>query len=714
LQRYTAATGWQPFAPAVAPTRFVDSIAVSPDGTRLAVVTQSRSHGGQFEALVLGVADGAVIARMALGDLQWTGGADWADDNRHVVLRADFRRLLWAPDSHRPATPLQTGADMPIVYQGEVAATRGPVLIADAPGGGLMRLDLAGRAPPVGLTGDQPVAAGFVPDRPVFWAATHDGRVRSWNTRTWAPILTDYQFPGAHFLDVTADGRYDTNLGPDAQAFRWLVADDPLHSLEPQTFMRTFYEPRLAQRLNQCITVSGGCARAFPQRPPPTDLDRVLPVVTIDAVRPGADPGTADVDLSVRESVDPAAPNGQTRSGLYNLRLFRDGALVAEYPAPPPDRFDQGLDDWRQANALVPRPDGAAHAHFHVRLPTTAQGAPVALAAYAFNRDRVKSDTASMTFAPPPVPPAPRRAYVLAIGVNRYAQPRLQLRYSADDAALMAERLAQMPGFEVHPLALVGRDRMVTRAMIVAALDLLAGGDRAADLALLAAGGVDATALAAAGPDDAVIISFSGHGWADAHNNFYLLPADARWDDGAALPDTATLLSSADLSTLLKRVDAGEIALVIDACHSAASVDTVGFKPGPMGDPGLGQLAYDKGVRVLAAAAPGDVAWEDAARKQGLLTFALAREGLDDSGFGQADLNRDGRIMLDEWLRYATARLPALSMEARARQGAGEGHKLGLFTVVSDSQAIPPAPQEPSLFDYTARPSAVAMRRRGL
>jgi uncharacterized caspase-like protein len=311
------------------------------------------------------------------------------------------------------------------------------------------------------------------------------------------------------------------------------------------------------------------------------------------------------------------------------------------------------------------------------------------------------------------VPPAPRRAYVLAIGLNLYAQPRLQLRYSADDAALIAERLAQMPGFEVHPLALAGRDRPVTRAMIVAALDLLAGGDRAADLALLATGGVDAGALAAAGPDDAVIVSFSGHGWADAHNNFYLLPADARWDDGAALPDTTTLLSSADLATLLKRVDAGEIALVIDACHSAASVDTIGFKPGPMGDPGLGQLAYDKGVRVLAAAAPGDVAWEDAARKQGLLTYALAREGIDDRGFGEADLNRDGRIMLDEWLRYATQRLPSLSLEARARQGAGEGRKLGLFTVVSDSQAIPPAPQEPALFDYTAQPSTVALRRRG-
>jgi hypothetical protein len=41
--------------------------------------------------------------------------------------------------------------------------------------------------------------------------------------------------------------------------------------------------------------------------------------------------------------------------------------------------------------------------------------------------------------------------------------------------------------------------------------------------------------------------------------------------------------------------------MILDACYSAASIESADFKPGPMGSRGLGQLAYDKRIRVLAA-----------------------------------------------------------------------------------------------------------------
>lgn len=40
-------------------------------------------------------------------------------------------------------------------------------------------------------------------------------------------------------------------------------------------------------------------------------------------------------------------------------------------------------------------------------------------------------------------------------------------------------------------------------------------------------------------------------------------------------------------------IDAGQMVLVLDSCHSAA-VSGPDFKPGPMGDRGFGQLSYDK------------------------------------------------------------------------------------------------------------------------
>ena len=152
---------------------------------------------------------------------------------------------------------------------------------------------------------------------------------------------------------------------------------------------------------------------------------------------------------------------------------------------------------------------------------------------------------------------------------------------------------------------------------------------------------------------------------------------------------------------------AAEIAFIIDACHSGAAVNTPDFKPGPMGDASLGQLAFDKGLRILAATQADDVALENAALKQGFLTAALG-EGLSDTG-GPADLNNDGRIVLDEWLRYAVARLPSLH-EDLAR-GGGAMAARGVRLVMRTPTAQPKI-QEPSLFDFNSAPSPVVLRGR--
>ena len=65
------------------------------------------------------------------------------------------------------------------------------------------------------------------------------------------------------------------------------------------------------------------------------------------------------------------------------------------------------------------------------------------------------------------------------------------------------------------------------------------------------------------------------------------------------------------------------MALRIDACHAAASVNIPGFKPGPLGEKGFGQLVSDKGRIILAATQASDVALEVRNLQQGLLTYAL-------------------------------------------------------------------------------------------
>lgn len=601
----------------------------------------------------------------------------------------------------------------------------------------------------------QPGRVGLHPTHALAWIEERGGRIDFFETeklRSGLPLFSLYRLPGGRFFAIDPQGRYDTNLPPDTNAVRWWMADAPLQSLAAQTFMRDYYQPGLMRRLLECTGASpNDCASKFSPIRPLKSLNRVLPKVRIVGVRPGKSATQAIVSVAVADGVDPTAPNGKTRTGVYDVRLFRNGRLVRNAPDPGseflrqrqnalisgadsdgadprvpgqqrPDlvaqRMRQDTATWRQLSQVRPNAEGGyAPLEFVVDLPSGSGTEDSIFSAYAFNEDRVKSETAQVSYRRPPAPPERPRAFIVTIGIDAYDVPRLNLQFAASDARLIGERLSSISGHEVRRITLAGPrsadgpSTRVSRTAVEAVLVALAGGDLAAAAKYLQANGFNASGLDRARPDDIVIISFSGHGWADPTGNFYLLPADARWAENSAAPVTESLFSSDDLFVYLSAIQAAEIALVIDACHSTASVDSGSFKPGPMGDAGLGQLAYDKGIRILAATQADDVAIEDPSLRQGLLTYALAGEGITATG-GKADRDVDGRITLDEWLRYAAKRMPSLSSDVRL--GRLQTDMSGARGWVrANAGATRPKVQEPSLFDFNPTPSGLILREVG-
>jgi hypothetical protein len=75
-----------------------------------------------------------------------------------------------------------------------------------------------------------------------------------------------------------------------------------------------------------------------------------------------------------------------------------------------------------------------------------------------------------------------------------------------------------------------------------------------------------------------------------------------------------------------------------------------------------------------------------------------------------ADLDGDRSITLDEWLRYATQRLPSLSGDVRLGRFATTASGERGFGRINETSARPPRLQEPSLFDFTGAPSTVVLR----
>lgn len=682
----------------------IPDLGLKADDT-ITVVTAHQASGRVAFAVTHADTSGAIYAvDTGEGNLDIGRGVDrggivtqlsFTNDGQNLFIGSNGVVTEWdlAKNSLRP---LAGGALMPSFF----ASDGRNVLFAGLLQDGIGRVDLARNQalPPLEL--GNAMSGGFLPNRPIFWAASGLGSLKLWDTRDWSPLLTTYLFNGSKFVAVTQDGRYDTNLGPDADQFRWLVSDAPFQSLPAQVFMRDYFEPRLTQRLTDCTTARN-CDQVLKPIPSIAKLNRALPVARITGVEPGEQPGTVEVQFELREGT----ANGK-RSGVYNPRLFLNNRFASHTPDKPFTETETP-EQWREVNRLPKQAEEGVYRYNFVEPIPTGGPDKLTFSVYAFNEDRVKGDTATFTYVRPPIVKRKPRAFVLTIGVDAYDEPRLELNYAVADARLIANRLAVIPGYEMHHAMLAGAKRPdgsrqpVTRKIIDSALGILAGMERGPKIQELAEAGIDASALDKATPDDIVIVSFSGHGWADPRGNFYLVPSDGKWADGEGTPDTSSLVSAATLTMWLRAIDAAEIAFIIDACHSGASVDSGSFKPGPMGDSGLGQLAFDKGIRILAATQAKEVARENGQLGQGLLTAALGK-GLTPQG-GPADLNSDRRITLDEWLRYAVQELPRLANAGGTARG---------FTITQrpTAAASKAAVQEPALFDFTNAASPVILR----
>lgn len=691
------------------------ALAVSERGDRLAVAVDPGKDSEAEGAIALVLID--LLSEEVLGQAELAADSDvslmaFTPDGARVIVAANAGVTVWsAEDASRVDMAMRA-------YVPEMLATDGRVLLmGGALEAGLALGDLATgkalRGPPAGTN---VTAGGFVPGKPLFWGVSGDGNLWLWDTRNWSLLTTTVFFGGQKAATLARDGRYDTNLGPDDGRFRWLMADARWQSLPPQTFMRDYFEPQLVRKVVDC-TLAGTCASALKPLRSIAGLNRLLPVVQITDVRLADEPGQVVVRVAVRETRE--ARSGRA-SGIYGVKLLLDNRQIDQVP-PHFQSFglptSPTLAQWREVNLLEERDgDGVWRAEFQISVPTHHGGKPMEFAAYAFNEDRVKSDTARMTWTPPAMPLRPRRAFVLTIGVDDYAERRLDLNFAVADASVIADRLAIIPGYEMRRARLTSARatqgkaaRTVTRADILGALGILTGFPPEVDQMARLGEVHDVRALEQTTPDDIVILSFSGHGHADVGGDFVMVPSDARWPLDAAGPEAKSVISAADLTVWLGFMEASDIAFIIDACHSGASVATPDFKPGPMGDAGLGQLAYDKGLRILAATQANDLAQESAALGQGLLTAALG-EGLTSAG-GPADLDRDGRVLLDEWLRFAVARLPSLGDEVR-RGGTGMTARGVRISMARPVGAVAPKVQEPSLFDFNAEASRVVLRGR--
>ena len=516
-------------------------------------------------------------------------------------------------------------------------------------------------------------ALTFDSNRPILVSGGEDGSVRFWDTSTYQPLATLLSVGNGEWLATTPGGFFDGRENTWSQVL-WQF-NGSLFDVSPVEigFRDYFFPQLLAKALSGEVPAT---SRSL------ASLNRAQPAIRIVSVQPDSQ-NTVRVAVNVQDGTSPAQKDQAghpLQSGAYDVRLFRNGKLVAVRPQVVDPASEAGagqdLEMWRRSHQISLAAGGTAIVSFPgIRLAHYTPSEKNEFSAYAFNVDRVKSSI-STAFPYPAQGQPPRRAYLITMGVNAN-ESGWDLDAAVPSAesvrSLLHQKLVQTySGVIDIPLYSDRNDQdevsvnHARKASLQAVFDLLAG--RSVDPSLR--NEVDAKhQIQPAAPDDIVVLYVASHGFADPGGNLYLIPSDTGQSPlteavltncrrthtpSAGCHDADAFLrhsiSSADLFAWWQGVDAGESILILDSCHSGAAPGRA-FRPAPLGDPGFGQLSYDKRMLLLAASQPDQT--ERAAGR-----FTLLVEALDTVARGNPAAG------LTDWLRGVDRQLP-ITMETR-------------------------------------------------
>ena len=234
--------------------------------------------------------------------------------------------------------------------------------------------------------------------------------------------------------------------------------------------------------------------------------------------------------------------------------------------------------------------------------------------------------------------PSQGRTWALLIGVERYHRAN-PLRFTLSDVRELAKTLRIRGGVQPEQMLELVDDApnprfQPLRASLMAELPEF---------------------LAKPGPEDRLIVYFSGHGFRDAQGRLFLAPLDCDPANPAA-----TGIAVEWLREQLAACRAGFKLLVLDACHAGSEKgedDRPGVAAKDLGEP-FRDLA---GVVTLASSTADQKSqlWED--KQQSLFSYWL-NQGLkghaDDDGNGAIDIDELNKYVYRCVTRTAKARFP--------------------------------------------------------
>jgi WD40 repeat protein len=554
--------------------------------------------------LASGLADGVRIWDIATGQKRVSLENEWGsfssaafspDGQQLLTGSTDGSSALWSAATGKRLKSFtgHVGAVLSgaVSRSGKLAATASAdhtVFLWDTTTGRRVR-QLIGHSGPVNTV-------AFSPDESLILTGSSDGSVRAWSAGKGTELFARFSFSDGTYCLITPEGRFD---GTGFDNLHW-VSEMKVMPLE--SFFDSAYTPGIGRRVRKgeiLPPVEFGVTEAFERRP----------TVAISSPSPGIIVENSELDIQVSAN--------DKGLGLSEIRAFLNG-----------QRIDEGRDFQR-----VPAEDSVTR-KFRVSLAPGQNTFRVS----AVSRKGVESDPAflSVVFSGPARDP---ELYVLAIGVNQYADSAMNLRFAKRDAEAFASVLKEKARGAFSAVNLeVLVDSQASRAGVLAAL---------------------ASIKEKAQPQDAFVLFFAGHGVCDPEalgsDDFFLVTSEV----GSLSEVQEKAISLGTLRPLLAAgtgIKACKKLLIFDACHSGAAIEKDLLRSFNPQEAAFLRNSRASGWLMLASSLANQVSREFSDLGHGLFTFSLL-DGMN----GGADANQDGRVSTLELNAWLSSKVESLS-----------------------------------------------------
>ena len=432
----------------------------------------------------------------------------------------------------------------------------------------------------------------FSPDGKYAISGDATGSMIRWNVASGEMISMTVGFSDGEWIVMTPEGYFDAS--PKGAQYLNVRTGGQIYAID--NFYEKFFNPLYVASVLQGRKVEA-----------PSDIRaKIMTPPEVRITSPAANETIGSDAISVTVSAK------DTGGGIDGIRLYHNGKAVGE-----------------DARAVKIAAKGAEATKTYAI--TLIDGINT-LRAVGFSTDRTESNPYELTV----LLRAPQKEIslnVLAVGINKYRNPALNLNYAVPDAkGITAFFREKGPGLfkKVH-IADIDDDK-ATKENITAQLK-----------------GLENT-----NPQDVVLIYLAGHG-ENIADKWYFIPYELVYPEREEEVKSKGI-SSDEIAGLIRGIKAQKVLVMIDSCKAGAMLIAMrGFEDRKA----LSQLSRSTGVHVIAASTKDQYAAEVKELGHGVFTYTLL-EGLK----GQASAG-DKTVTVRRLMTHVENRLPDITMKYR-------------------------------------------------